>query len=155
MSRGIRFWSRVCCRTLVSLFSAELWLSMVMWGKNDTKCYAKCNIILGVNRLFLHFQENSRSHDACVQWQGQTLQMIGARAGLCQLKVWHDPDGGHVRLLDGGRAVSRQPYSPPAKVRPMIKNNQRHKPSPASQIRLPGTPARRESNPSSALGKTG
>jgi transposase len=100
-------------------------------------------------------EKRSVSHDACVQWQGRTLQMTGARAGLRQVEVWHDPDGGNVRLLDGGRAVSHQPYTPPARIRPPIQNNKRHKPGPASQIRLPGSPPPRESSPPPALRKTG
>lgn len=100
-------------------------------------------------------EKRSVSHDACVQWQGQTLQLIGARPGLRQVEVWHHPDGDNIRLLDGGRAVKHQLYTPPVKVRPLIKNNKRHKPGPASQIRLPGSPPRRETNPSPALRKTG
>jgi transposase len=100
-------------------------------------------------------EKRSVSHDGCVQWQGRTLQLLKARAGLRQVEVWQDPGDGGVRLLDGGRALDHEPYTPPAKARPPIKNNKRQKPGPGSQIRLPGSLPRRESNPPTALRKTG
>lgn len=83
-------------------------------------------------------EKRSVSHDGCVQWQGRTLQLRGHRAGLREVEVWEQLDG-TVRLLDGGGVLSHGPWTAPAKVRRVIKNNQVYKPDRRQQLRLPGS----------------
>lgn len=82
--------------------------------------------------------KRSVSLDGCVQWQGRTLQLQDARAGLRQVEVWEQPDGA-LRIKDGGRCLSFVPWTPPPKVRRVVQNNKVHKPTARQQIRLPGS----------------
>jgi len=82
--------------------------------------------------------KRSVSLDACVQWQGQILQLQNARAGLRQVEMWEQLDGA-LRIKDGGRCLSFVPWTPPPKARRIVQNNKMHKPTARQQISLPGS----------------
>lgn len=82
--------------------------------------------------------KRSVSADACVRWQGQTLQLHNARAGLRQVEMWQHLDGA-LRIKDGGRCLSFVPWTPPLKVRRVVQNNKVHKPTARQQISLRGS----------------
>ncbi len=79
--------------------------------------------------------KRSVSNDRCVQWEGRTLQLEGARAGLKSVEVWEAPDG-TLSIMDGGKRLSFGDWTAPAKVKKPITNNKRYKPGPHQQLRL-------------------
>jgi hypothetical protein len=81
--------------------------------------------------------KRSVSLDGCVQWQGRTLQLQNARAGLRQVQMWEQLDGA-LRISDGGRRLGFVPWTPPPKVRRVVQNNKMHKPTAKQQFRLHG-----------------
>jgi hypothetical protein len=83
-------------------------------------------------------EKRSVSLDSCLQWQGETLQLKDARAGLRQVELWQQNDG-KLLITDGGKRLSFVPWIAPQKVRRIVKNNKVHKPSASQQIRLAGS----------------
>lgn len=82
--------------------------------------------------------KRSVSLDGCVQWQGRTLQLQDARAGLRQVELWQHLDGA-LKIKDGGRCLKFVPWTAPLKVRRIVQNNKVHKPTARQQICLPGS----------------
>jgi len=95
-------------------------------------------------------EKRSVSLDGCLQWQGQILQVNGARAGLKQVELWQQIDG-TLRIIDGGKRLSFAPWTPQPKIRPVVKNNKVHKPTARQQIRLPGSRPPRVTEPTGSL----
>jgi transposase len=95
-------------------------------------------------------EKRSVSLDSCLQWQGQTLQLKQARANLKQVELWQQIDG-TLLINDGGRRLSFVPWTPPAKVRKIVKNNKVHKPTAGQQFRLTGSHAPRKPEPAGSL----
>ena len=95
-------------------------------------------------------EKRSVSLDGCLQWQGQTLQLKDARAGLKQVELWQQTDGTLV-ISDGGRRLSFAPWTPPSKLRRIVKNNKVHKPTARQQIYLPGSAPPRNAKPAGRL----
>jgi transposase len=83
-------------------------------------------------------EKRSVSHDGCVQWEGQTLQLEGCRAGLNTVEIWQQADSS-LQILDGGRHLNFRPWTPPVKARKPIVNNKRYKPGPHQQLKLGGS----------------
>ncbi len=80
-------------------------------------------------------EKRSVSNDGCVQWSGQTLQLRGHRGGLRVVEVWEQADGS-LSILDGGKRLAYERWTPPAKVRKPVVNNKTYKPGPKQQISL-------------------
>jgi len=95
-------------------------------------------------------EKRSVSLDHCLQWQGQTLQLKDARAGLKQVELWQQTDG-TLLINDGGRRLSFVPWMPPPKLRRIVKNNKVHKPTARQQIRLTGSHPPRPIEPTGSL----
>lgn len=95
-------------------------------------------VVTDLNCVLCVKEKRSVSLDSCVQWQGQTLQLNDARAGLKQVELWQRTDGA-LLITDGGRRLSFTAWTPPPKVRAIVKNNRVHKPTARQQIRLPGS----------------
>jgi len=95
-------------------------------------------------------EKRSVSLDGCLQWQGQILQLNGARVGLQQVELWQQMDG-TLRIIDGGKRLSFAPWTAPPKIRPVVKNNKVHKPAARQQIRLPGSHPPRVPKPAGSL----
>jgi transposase len=83
-------------------------------------------------------EKRSVSLDSCLQWQGETLQLKDARAGLRQVELWQQSDG-KLSITDGGKRLSFVIWTAPQKVRRIVKNNKVHKPSAKQQIQLTGS----------------
>jgi len=94
--------------------------------------------------------KRSVSREACVQWQGQTLQLQNARASLRQVELWQHLDGA-LRIKDGGRCLSFVPWTAPPKVRRIVKNNKVYKPTARQQFRLRGSGPPRQTEPAGSL----
>jgi transposase len=100
-------------------------------------------VVSDLSQVLCVKERRSVSNDACVQWEGQTLQLEGARPGLKAVELWQQADGS-MQIIDGGRRVSFHPWTAPPKVRKPIVNNKRHKPGPHQQLHLPGSKPPRE-----------
>jgi hypothetical protein len=94
-------------------------------------------------------EKRSVSPDSCLQWQGQALQLKGARANLKQVERWQQIDG-TLLINDGGRRLCFAPWTAPQKVRRIV-NDKVHKPTARQQIRLPGSHPPRETDPTGSL----
>jgi len=81
---------------------------------------------------------NRKERERLVVWQGQTLQLQNARAGLRQVEMWEQLDGA-LRIKYGGRCLSFVPWTPPPKTRRVVQNNKVHKPTARQRISLPGS----------------
>jgi transposase len=95
-------------------------------------------VVIDLSCVLCVKEKRSVSLDSCLQWQGQTLQLKDARAGLRQVELWQQNDG-NLLITDGGKRLSFVPWTPPQKVRRIVKNNKVHKPSARQQIRLAGS----------------
>jgi hypothetical protein len=85
-------------------------------------------------------EQRSVSLDGCVQWQGQTLQLTAPRrVGLRRVELWQRLDGSLV-ISDGGQRLEFEPWTSRPTLKPVVRNNKRHKPTARQQIRLPGSP---------------
>jgi transposase len=107
-------------------------------------------VVIDLSSVLCVKEKRSVSLDHCLQWQGQTLQLEGARAGLKQVELWQQTDG-TLRIIDGGRRLSFAPWTPPQKIRAVVKNNKVHKPTARQQIRLPGSRPPRIPEPAGSL----
>jgi hypothetical protein len=107
-------------------------------------------VVIDLNSVLCVKEKRSVSLDGCLQWQGQTLQLKDARAGLKQVELWQELDG-TLRIIDGSRRLSFAPWTPPQKIRGAVKNNQVHKPTARQQIRLPGSCSPRVPEPAGSL----
>ncbi len=107
-------------------------------------------VVIDLSCVLCVKEKRSVSLDSCLQWQGQTLQLKGARAGLKQVELWQQLDG-TLRINDGGRRLSFVPWTAPPKTRPIVKNNQVHKPTARQQIRLAGSNPPRPIEPAGSL----
>jgi len=107
-------------------------------------------VVIDLSSVLCVKEKRSVSLDGCLQWQGQTLQLKGARAGLKQVELWQQING-TLRIIDGGKSVSFAPWTPPQKIRPVVKNNKVHKPTTRQQIRLPGSYPPRKPEPAGSL----
>ena len=93
--------------------------------------------------------------DGCVQWDGRVLQLEDPRS-LRSVEIWERFDG-MLTVLGDGRRLSWKEIDPAARraareerhqaARPPVRNNQRHKPGPRQQIKLPGSRPPRGSEP--------
>lgn len=119
-------------------------LSMQFGVKPADAADAHRPVVVDLGCVLCVKDKRSVSLDGCVQWQGQTLQLKDARAGLRQVQLWQQLDG-TVLISDGGRRLSFVPWTPPPKIRRPVKNNKVHQPTASQQIRLPGSPPPRPS----------
>jgi len=114
-------------------------------------------LVMDLSRVLCVKEQRSVSNDGCVQWQGQTLQLRAARAGLRRVELWQGHDGA-LTISDGGTSLAYEPWTPAAKAakvkRPIV-NNKRHKPTARQQLRLPGSLPPRKTEPAAALRRTG
>jgi transposase len=111
-------------------------------------------VVLNLSDVLCLKEKRSVSRDGCVQWQGRTLQLQGCRVGLKEVGVWERSDGS-LSLVEGGRRLSHEPWTAPAKVRPAIKNNKVYKPGRHQQLKLPGSPPWPKPETTPGLRKTG
>ena len=114
-------------------------------------------LVVDLTRVLCVKETRGVSKDGCVQWQGQTLQLTAARAGLRRVELWHGLDG-TLTISDGGTSLAYEPWTPPAKatkVKRAVVNNKRHKPTARQQLRLPGSLPPRKPEPAASLRKTG
>ena len=107
-------------------------------------------VVIDLSSVLCVKEKRSVSLDGCLQWQGRCLQLIDARAGLKQVELWQQPDG-TLRIIDGGKTVNFVPWTPPQKIRGVVKNNRVHKPTARQQIHLPGSRAPRATEPAGSL----
>src|SRR5665213_2175453 len=95
-------------------------------------------VVTELSQVLCVKEKRSVSNDGYVQWEGQTLQLEGSRAGLKIVDIWQQADGS-LQILDGGRRVSFRPWTPPPKVRKPIVNNKPYKPGPHQQFKFSGS----------------
>jgi transposase len=107
-------------------------------------------VVIDLSSVLCVKEKRSVSLDGCLQWQGQTLQLKGARAGLKQVELWQQVNG-TLRIIDGGRHLNFAPWTPPQKIKRVVKNNKVHKPTAQQQIRLPGSHPLRVPRPAGSL----
>jgi hypothetical protein len=107
-------------------------------------------VVIDLSCVLCVKEKRSVSLDSCLQWQGQTLQLKGARANLKQVDLWQQLDG-TLLINDGGRRLNFARWTAPQKIRKIVKNNQVHKPTAKQQIRLPGSNPPRKPEPRGSL----
>jgi hypothetical protein len=112
-------------------------------------------VMIDLKQVLCVKDKRSVSNDGCVQWEGRTLQLTGQRAGLKAVEIWQSADG-TLTILDGGRRLEFEPWSPPPKVKIPLKNNKRYKPGPHQQLVLKpqGKPASKDPGQPAASGRS-
>jgi len=111
-------------------------------------------VVMDLSCVLCVKESRSVSHDGCIQWQGQTLQLKASRANLRQVQLWQQTNGTLI-ISDGGKRLSYEPWIALRQPRAPIINNKRHKPTIKQQIRLSGSPPPRAAQPEKSLRKTG
>jgi transposase len=99
-------------------------------------------VVLDLSCVLCVKEKRSVSLDSCLQWQGQTLQLKDARASLKQVELWQQMNG-TLLISDGGKRLAFAPWTPPPKLRRIVKNNKVHKPTAKQQFSLRGSNPRR------------
>ena len=107
-------------------------------------------VVMDLSCVLCVKDKRSVSLDGCLQWQGQTLQLKDARAGLKQVELWQQIDG-TLLISDGGRRLSYAPWTMPPKVRRIVTNNKVHKPTARQQFCLSHSSSLRNCEPAGNL----